>query len=218
MSSSKIHAFDLLASVYDTWFEQEGRLLFALEVKALKQVLPLLPKPWIEIGVGSGRFARALDVDIGLDPAIKLVEMTRSRGISVLLGKGEEAPFKNSVFGAVFLIFTLCFVDSPERVLSEAARLLKAEGKIVLGLVLKESPWGQLYQINKETGHRFYRHATFYTYAELDMLLMETGFSIEKVISTLFQKPEEVNHIELPRKGFSGDAGFTVIVAGKTAI
>jgi hypothetical protein len=32
----------------------------------------------------------------------------------------------------------------------------------------------------------------------------------------LFQSPGGVNHIELPRRGFSADAGFTVILAGKT--
>jgi len=218
MSESKIRAFDSLAWVYDAWFEQEGRLIFALEVEALKQVLTLLPKPWVEIGMGSGRFAQALGIDIGLDPSSGLLKIARNRGASALLGRGEEAPFKDGTFGAIFFIVTLCFVDSPERILSEAARLLKSEGKVVLGLVLKEGPRGQLYQTKKETGHRFYRYATFYTYAEVDMLLMHTGFSIEKVVSTLFQNPGEVNHIELPRQGFSVDAGFTVILAGKTTV
>jgi len=218
MSEPKIRAFDSLAWAYDAWFEQEGRLIFALEVEALKQVLPLLPKPWIEIGIGSGRFAQALGIDIGLDPSSELLKIARNRGTRVLLGRGEEAPFKDGSFGAIFLIVTLCFVDSPNRILTEAARLLKTGGKVVLGLVLKKSPWGQLYQREKETGHRFYRYATFYTYAEVEMLLMQTGLSIEKVISTLFQNPGEVNHIELPRQGFSVDAGFTVILAGKTSV
>lgn len=218
MSESKIRVFDSLAWAYDSWFEQEGRLIFALEVEALKQVLPLLPKPWIEIGIGSGRFAQALGIDVGLDPSSQLLKIARNRGARVLLGRGEEAPFKDGSLGAIFFIVTLCFVDSPERILSEAARLLKSQGKVVLGLVLKESPWGQLYQREKETGHRFYRHATFYSYAEVEMLLMQTGFSIEKVASTLFQNPGKVNHIELPRQGFSADAGFAVILAGKTTV
>ncbi len=215
MLSSKISIFDPLASAYDAWFDQEGKLIFASEVEALKQVLPLLPKPWVEIGVGSGRFAQALGVDIGLDPSIRLLEMARNTGISVLLAKGEEAPFKSNVFGAVFLIVTLCFVDSPGRVLSEATRFLRDEGKVVLGLVLRESPWAQLYQIKKETGHRFYRYATFYSYIEVDMLLKQTGFFIDQVISTLFQNPGKVNHTEPPQQGFSQSAGFTVILASK---
>jgi len=218
MVGPKIQVFNSLALAYDAWFDQEGRLIFVLEVEALKQVLALLPKPWIEIGVGSGRFAQALGIDIGLDPSSGLLKIARNRGARVLLGRGEEAPFKDGSFGAIFFIVTLCFVDSPERILSEAARLLKTGGKVVLGMVLRESPWGQLYQAKKETGHHFYRYATFYTYAEVDMLLMQTGFSIEKIISTLFQSPGEVNHIELPRQGFSVDAGFTVILAGKTTV
>ena len=216
MLESKILVFDSLASDYDAWFEEGGRLIFASEVEALRQALPLLPKPWIEVGVGSGRFAQALDIDIGLDPSSKLLEIARNRGISVFLGRGEEMPIQDGVFGTAFLVVTLCFVDSPMRTLGEAARLLKSQGKVVLGLVSKESPWGQLYQTKKETEHRFYKYATFYTYIEIDMLLKQTGFSIEKVISTLFQSPGKVNHIELPRHGFFADAGFTVILAGKT--
>ena len=218
MSESKIRSFDSLAWAYDSWFEEEGRLIFASEVEALRQALPLLPRPWIEVGVGSGRFAQALGIDIGLDPSSGLLKIARNRGARVLLGRGEEAPFKDGSFGAIFFIVTLCFVDSPERILSEAARLLESGGKVVLGMVLRESPWGQLYQREKETGHRFYRHATFYSYAEVEMLLMQTGFSIEKVASTLFQNPGKVNHIELPRQGFSADAGFAVILAGKTTV
>jgi len=216
MSESKIRAFDSLAWAYDAWFEQEGRLIFASEVEALRQALPLLPEPWIEVGVGSGRFAQALGIDIGLDPSSKLLEMARNRGISVFLGRGEEMPFQDGVFGTAFFVVTLCFVDSPRETLGEAARLLKSQGKVVLGLVLKESPWGQLYQREKETGHRFYSHAMFYSYGEVGVLLNQAGFSVEQITSTLFQSPGEVNHIELPRQGFYADAGFTVILAGKT--
>jgi SAM-dependent methyltransferase len=216
MVESRVRVFDSLASDYDAWFEEEGRLIFASEVEALRQALPLLPKPWIEVGVGSGRFAQALGIDIGLDPSSKLLEMARNRDISVFLGKGEEMPFQDGVFGTAFFVVTLCFVDSPRRTLGEAARFLRGGGKVVLGMVLKESPWGQLYQTKKEMGHRFYKYARFYNYGEVDMFLMQTGFSIEKVASTLFQNPGEVNHIELPRQGFSVDAGFIVILAGKT--
>jgi len=216
MVESKIRVFDSLASGYDAWFEEEGRLIFASEIEALRQALPLLLKPWIEVGVGSGRFAQTLGIDIGLDPSSKLLEMARNRGISVFLGRGEEMPFQDGVFGTAFFVVTLCFVDSPMRTLGGAARILKNQGKVVLGLVLKESPWGQLYQRKKETGHRFYRYATFYSYGEIGVFLKQTGFSIEKIVSTLFQHPGGVNHIELPRQGFSADAGFTVILAGKT--
>ena len=184
----------------------------------MEQVLTSLPRPWVEVGIGSGRFAQALGIDIGLDPSRELLYIARDRGAEVLLSRGEEAPFSDGSFGAVFLIATLCFADSAEGILAEAARLLKNGGKVVLGLVLKESPWGQVYQIQKGMGHRFYRYAKFYAYSEVELFLKQTGFHIENVISTLFQTPGEVNHIEMPRQGFAVDAGFTVILAGKSAV
>ena len=207
--------FDSLATAYDAWFEEEGKLIFAIEVKALKEVLTLLPKPWLEVGVGSGRFAQALGIETGIDPSVKLLEMAKRRGITVSRARGEEQFFNKEGFGTVFLVVTLCFADSPIAVLREAHRILKLGGKIVLGLVLRESPWGKSYQIKKLEGHRFYKHATFYSYQEVKRLLMDSGFNIEKVVSTLFQKPGVVKEIEPPKKGFSIDAGFTVIVAGK---
>lgn len=207
--------FDSLATAYDAWFEEEGKLIFAIEVKALKEVLTLLPKPWLEVGVGSGRFAQALGIETGIDPSVKLLEIAKRRGITVSRARGEEQFFNRETFGTVFLIVTLCFVDSPIVVLREAHRILKPEGKIVLGLVLRESPWGKSYQIKKLEGHRFYKHATFYSYQEVKRLLMDSGFNIEKVVSTLFQKPGEVKEMEPPKNGFSIDAGFTVIVARK---
>ena len=207
--------FDSLAAAYDAWFEAEGRLIFAIEVQAFRGVLPSLPKPWLEVGVGSGRFAEALGIETGLDPSLKLLQMARERGIKVFLATGEDAPFGDRSFGAVFLIVTLCFVASPVEVLTEVNRLLRREGEIVLGLVLRESPWGQHYQLKKSEGHRFYKHATFYSYTEVAGLLEQAGFEIERVLSTLFQRPGAVEHVESPQEGFSSTAGFTVMLAGK---
>lgn len=209
--------FDALASAYDDWFEDEGKLVFAIEVKAFQKVLPLLSKPWLEIGVGSGRFAQALGIKIGIDPSAKLLAIARKRGIKVFQAKGEERFFDAETFGTIFLIVTLCFVNSPVAVLNEAHRILKTGGKIVLGMVLRDSPWGQFYLEKKEEKHLFYQHATFYSYQEVTKLLEYTGFASEKVISTLFQKPSEVAEMEKPREGFSLDAGFTIVVASKAS-
>jgi len=213
--NSEVSPFNYLASDYDAWFDSEGKLIFAIEVQAFKEVLSLLPKPWFEVGVGSGRFAQALGIGTGIDPSIKLLVMARERGITVFLGRGEQEPFAVQSFGTAFLIVTLCFVDSPLEVLREAYRILQPGGKIVLGLVLRESPWGKLFEDKKQRGHRFYARATFYRRDEVVELLGQAGFTVERVISTLFQKPDEVEHMELPREGYSPDAGFTVIMAGK---
>jgi len=209
--------FDPLASEYDNWFDGEGKLIFAIEVRAFQEVLGSLPKPRLEIGVGSGRFAQALGIETGVDPSIRLLELASKRGIKVILGRGEHHLFQAGSFRSVFLIVTLCFVDSPPEVLKQAHRILAPGGKIVLGLVLKDSPWGKFYEKKRMQGHRLYRYANFYKYAEVVTFLEQSGFSIEKVISTLFQKPNEVEQMELPRNGFSPAAGFVITMAEKKA-
>jgi len=207
--------FNEMASAYDAWFDGEGKLAFEIELRALREILPQLPKPWLEIGAGSGRFAQALGIDTGVEPSIELVKMARRRGINTFWGKGEQQFFEDASFGTVFLITTLCFLQSPLKVLKEAHRILRPDGRIVLGAVLKDSPWGQHYQQKKLEGDRFYQNAIFYRCSEVARLTIETGFMGERMISTLFQRPGEVRYPEEPREGYYYDAGFVIIVAEK---
>lgn len=207
--------FDKLAERYDEWFEGTGRLIFSTEVRAFRTVLPMLPEPRLEVGVGSGRFAKALGIDVGIDPSRELLEMAKQRGIDVICARGEESVFGNETFGTVFLIVTICFLDYPVKVLRESYRILRPNGRLVLGLVLWESPWGKHYQEKKVEGHPFYDYASFFSLDNITNMLDETGFAFEKIVSTLFQTPGNVKHKEDPRKGYSTDAGFTVLVAKK---
>ncbi len=208
--------FDSFAPAYDRWFEERGKLIFEIELRAFRDVLPSLPRPWLEVGVGSGRFAQALGIEAGVDPSASLLEMAARRGIATRRGKGEDRIFPAGSFGAVFFIVSLCFVDSVGAALSEAYRILRPDGRLVLGLVLRESPWGQHYLQEKERGHPCYKHAHLHTHAEIEAFLGHTGFAIEKVLSTLFQGPEQVRGPEIPQAGYSPEAGFTIIVAQKS--
>jgi SAM-dependent methyltransferase len=207
--------FNDLASKYDAWFDGEGKLIFEIEVKAFQKILPGLPTPWLEIGAGSGRFARALGIDTGIEPSIELVKMARSRGINTFWGRGEQQIFEEALFGTVFLITTLCFLESPLEVLKEIHRILLPGGKVALGVILKDSPWGQYYQQKKMAGHSIYKHATFYRCNEVARLTIQSGFTGERIISTLFQKPDTVRYLEQPKEGYYQDAGFVIIVAEK---
>jgi SAM-dependent methyltransferase len=209
--------FDFLAEEYDGWYENEGKLVFEIEVAAFRELTPLLPKPWLEVGVGSGRFAQALGIETGIDPSANLLQIARNRNIKTYQAKGEEHLFDKETFGTVFFIVTLWFIDSPPRVLQEARCILKPEGKIAIGMVLRESPWGRFYEQKKNEGHRFYKHATFHSYQDIKKLLTDSGFDVSRVVSTLFQKPGEVKQIEALREGYHDAAGFTLIIAGKSA-
>ena len=42
MTEPKICAPDSMASEYDSWYEDKGKLIFNIEIQVLQQVLPLL--------------------------------------------------------------------------------------------------------------------------------------------------------------------------------
>jgi len=90
-----------------------GAAVFPAEVACLRPLLDGLHRPWAEIGVGSGRFAAAPGVDVGLDPASAPLLLARSRGIRVIHGVGERLPFRSGAFGAVLIVVTACFADDP---------------------------------------------------------------------------------------------------------
>lgn len=209
--------FEEYAEQYDRWYDGDGKLIFEIELEAFRSVLPDLPKPWLEIGVGSGRFARELGIEVGIEPSRKLVEMAQSRGIEVYRTRGEDTKCAVSSFGTIFIIFTLCFLDSPREVFKEVYRILTPAGKLTLGFIDKNSPWGKHYEKKKSQGHPFYRLARFYTCDEVKKILEQSGFSVEKVYSTLFQLPGEVKYGEIAQPYFDPEAGFTVLVALKTS-
>lgn len=211
-----MNLFDRLADRYDAWFEgKDGRLVFQSELAAIRAVSSDAPRPWLEVGVGSGRFAQALGIDVGIDPAERLLAMARRRGVHVVHGYGEHLPFADSSFGAVFMIVTICFVDDPVPVLQECRRVLRPEGSLVIGLVPRESPWGKEYVRKGKEGHPFYSYARFYTIPEIESLLKRTGFSPQRCVSTLFQPPGQVEVAEAPRPGCNPKAGFLVYVASR---
>ena len=96
LNSVGFSPFNELASEYDAWFDKDGSLIFFIEIQAFKALLPALPRPWLEIGVGSGRFAQALGIETGIDPSIKLVKIARRRGInSFKVGESRSCLMKN---------------------------------------------------------------------------------------------------------------------------
>ncbi|MEX0568671.1 MAG: class I SAM-dependent methyltransferase [Candidatus Njordarchaeota archaeon] len=182
--------FDELAEMYDSWYNRK-KDIFLKEVECFRKIIDA-DKPWLEVGVGSGRFAKALGIEYGLDPAKNMVELARKRGIKVFLGYGEKMPFSDEFFGAVFLIVTICFVKDPEAVLKEAWRVLKPHGKIYLGLIPRDFPLGQEYIKKGQRGHKFYSAARFFSMEEIKNLLEKTGFRITKICYAGLEKKDFV--------------------------
>ena len=210
--------FERWTSRYDQWFESEkGERIFRVEAACMRDLLVDAPRPWLEIGVGTGRFAQALQVDEGIDPSPAVLRYASERGIRTHVGEGEDLYYGNNHFGVVLLIVTICFLRNPPRVLSECRRLLKPGGFLLLGLVPKNSSWGQAYMAEGQQGHPFYAPATFYTTSEIVGMCERAGFFLEESRSCLLESPESiVNAYKPPEKGILSGAGFICMRFKKT--
>lgn len=185
----------------------------------MRRVSELPPRPWIEVEVGTGRFAQALGIDVGVDPAPGALEYAARRGVRVVEAVGQALPFEDGRFGAAFVIVTLCFADEPAILLREARRALTDEGGVVLGIVPAESPWGRLYAEKARSGHFFYSRAKFFTLGEIERLACEAGLTFDLAASTLL-RPFFCGGsfaVEPPRDGIHEDAGFVAVLCRREA-
>jgi ubiquinone/menaquinone biosynthesis C-methylase UbiE len=128
--------FETHAAEYDQWFDSErGSLIFSLELDCLRQAVDTVNGRWLEVGVGSGRFASVLGVQVGVDPSQEMVGIASERGIEAHLAPGGQLPFEDSSFDGVLLVCTICFLDDPRRTLRECWRVLNDSGRLVVGFV-----------------------------------------------------------------------------------
>ncbi len=203
--------FERLPERYDTWFERHPDA-YAAELVALRKVI--LPfNRGLEVGVGSGRFARPLGFRWGVDPALALLVRARNRGLRVIRGTAEDLPFLTASMDAALMVTTLCFVDDLARSFQEIHRVLVQGGRLYLGYVDRDSWLGQRYLREKER-NPFYREATFVSTPEVLVLLRKTGFAPEEIVQTLLPSEASPYGSTTVENGF-GRGGFVALRARK---
>jgi ubiquinone/menaquinone biosynthesis C-methylase UbiE len=205
----KTGPFEEHTEQYEQWFE-EHQNAYQSELTALRR---LLPKPGfgVEIGVGSARFAAPLGIRVGIDPAERMLEHARKRGIDVVRGVAEALPFEDETFDTALIVTTICFVDDVQRTLAEAERVLTPDGSLVMGYIDKNSPVGQVY-LERKDDHPFYHAAAFVSTEELLATLEDAGFGTFEFVQTIYHLPDEISGLDPVEEGY-GDGSFVVIKA-----
>jgi len=196
---------------YDAWF-MRYMAAYQSELLAVRALLP-----WhglgLAIGVGTGRFAAPLGVQIGIDPSREVLDYAEKRGVSVAQGIAEALPFSDNSFGYALCVTTICFVDDATAMLAEAYRVLKPGGELVIGFIDRTSHLGQHY-LTHQAENVFYRDATFYSSDEVEQLLHDTGFTDLTWVQTLSKTLAETKEIEPLRSGF-GRGAFVAVKANR---
>jgi SAM-dependent methyltransferase len=192
---------------YDDWFVRHAAA-YQSELLAVRAQLP-----WqglgLSIGVGTGRFAAPLGVQIGIDPAHEVLAYAANRGVSVVQAIAETLPFSNHAFDYALCVTTICFVDNASAMLQEVYRVLKPGGVLAIGFIDRTSTLGQHY-LAHQAENVFYRDATFFSAEEVEQLLHDTGFTEQVWVQTLSKPLEEIREIEPLSAGY-GQGAFVVV-------
>lgn len=201
--------FDELSSDYEAWFERHP-FVYQSELAALRAMVPRTGRG-VEIGVGTGRFARALGIPEGVEPSEAMRKLAVERDLKVIDAVAEALPYADESLDFVLMVTTICFLDDVNTALEEARRILRPGGAIIIGLVDRDSTLGRAYERMKEK-NPFYRIATFYSSDEVKRLLRAKGFGNIDVVQTVFGKIEEIDREQAWRTGY-GEGGFVVLKA-----
>jgi len=88
--------------------------------------------------------------------------------------------------------------------------VLKSGGRLVIGMIPADSPWGQLYAEKGRKGHPFYSTAHFHMASEVIALAERAGFTFLIACSCLLNRPDspQTGTIKL---GIVEGAGFVCL-------
>lgn len=204
---ARTEPFDTHSTEYEEWFEKH-RFVYLSELEAVRAQLPTEGRS-VEIGVGTGRFAAPLGIDIGVEPSASMRRIAQQRGVQAVNGVAEKLPFAEAQFDYALMVTTICFVDDVKAALAEAYRILRNRGRFVVGIVDKRSPLGAQYERTRGES-AFYRVATFYSVEEVIALLYEAGFRNLHFTQTIFHMLSAITSVEPVKEGF-GQGSFVVL-------
>lgn len=216
-------SFDEHAAEYDSWFLKNRNVLQS-EVELLAKALGA-PGKTLSVGCGSGLFEKVLrdaheiDIRFGVEPAEGMADIAMKRGMEVQIGSAEELPFEAASFDTVLFNGTPSYISGLDSAFSEAHRVLKPEGLVVVCDVPAESSYGLLYRLAAEIGTwdeqslkvlapevpypiEFAAAANWRTTQEKLDLLEKAGFKILETFQTLTLHPRFSNdRVEHPVPG-----------------
>ncbi|WP_321505055.1 class I SAM-dependent methyltransferase [uncultured Methanoregula sp.] len=164
---------------YDRWFDEHGDV-YRAQVHMLRNAIPNHGLG-LEVGVGSGRFAKPLNIRCGIDPSRELIRIARQRGIEAVIGEGEHLPYRAGTFDYVLMMTVICFLDDAVAVFHEVSRVLRPGGMLVVAFIESGGELTLQY-LSEPTKGRFLRYAKFRTVEEAVGFFSDTGFTKVSVV------------------------------------
>ena len=192
--------FNEQVEAYEAWYEKYPAV-YESEVVLLKEQLLELPEniKGIEVGLGTGRFARPLGIKQGIEPSEEMAKKAKKRGIEIMDGVAEQLPYKDMKFDFVLFV-TICHLANVKKAFTEANRVLKPGGSVIIAFLDKDQSIAGQYEEKRERSI-FFRNATFYTVKRITQLLKDARFIILDIGQTLFGNLEDIKTIQASKSG-----------------
>jgi len=120
----------------------------------------------LEVGCGDGRLTRELssisDNILGLDPDPTSIDEARhllKKGIRLIQGSGESIPLADDSVDTVIFSLSLHHHEDPDHALTEAQRVLREEGRILVLEPAADSPINNLFRLIHNEDEAYIRAA-----------------------------------------------------------
>jgi hypothetical protein len=180
----------------------EEMLIFQIQREAFQMVRPFWPKPRLELGTEI----------LGNDSFRGLSRISWTGGIQQMTDQEKWIPLFSRKRGSIFIIIPVYSFINLKHLLTKCHRILLPAGKIAMGFIPRHSSWAKSYT-KKVSGPKSLGLASrFYSMGEMEKMMMQAGFALQGIISTLFQGPGNVRKHENPMKGYRSQAGFIVLL------
>ncbi|NAS12268.1 class I SAM-dependent methyltransferase [Poritiphilus flavus] len=208
-----LELFDSHVEDYEAWYDNYPAV-YESEINALREHFQKLPENirGIEVGLGTGRFAKPLGIKEGAEPSQAMAAVATKRGIQVVDGVAENLPYGDLQFDFVLFV-TICHFNNVKSAIEQAYRVLKHGGSLIIGFLDKDQAIAQQY-IAKKQRSVFYRKARFYRTAHVVKMLEDVGFKNLEFNQTLFDDLEKIGSPQIPKSGY-GKGSFVVVKTTK---
>ncbi|MGE4587608.1 MAG: class I SAM-dependent methyltransferase [Mangrovibacterium sp.] len=168
-----------IAQKYDQYYQTDmGKSVDTIEKALIRKFLsPIFFSEMLELGCGTGHWTKFFCEEgvqvTGIDESESMLEQARSKNIAnadFVKADAENLPFADQSFSLISSVTMFEFVENVNCVFDEIDRVLKPGGYLLAGWLNALSEIGK----NKNNDETF-RHAHFYTPAEIGQLLMRFG-------------------------------------------
>lgn len=221
--------FDDSARDYDSWCKTPiGSYVDFLEKQLIDEVsMPKSGEVAIDLGCGTGIYSIWLaekgltvtGVDISNEMLNVAREKSEAKNLSIHYKQSNlhHLPFEDNTFDLAVCNIVLEFVSSPELVIAEGLRVLKKGGRLVVGMIGKDSEWARTYQERgKQKGDSVFANARFFSskdikqFSAMEPSILRFGLYIT---AANFKDKKTANLIEEEGRALSQEEGAGFIVS-----